>query len=179
MKYSIFLLVIIVSSCTTSSLYKEIDRQVEEVNNEDSDIIKWEGDWNPSKKVFKKLRGKLKHSNHIIYIYTWVYTGMSIYYGKVSECLVHDMSSNKSYNIYIYKRKIKIQPKGMDFVFEEFLLKNYLKKNIDYLISLQNNNTEWVDHVLDSYHYILDYKKNKKIEYLVLESISFENGAPL
>lgn len=178
MKYSIFLLVIVVSSCTTSSFYKEIDRQVEDVNRLDSNVIKWEEYRNPAKKVFKKLRRKLKHSNHIVYIYTLYYTGMSIYAGKVSECLVYDMNSNKSYHIHIKKNKIMIQPRKVSSVFKEFLLKNYLEEKNDYLKSLQNN-VRW-DDFYGGYHYILEVKKNEKMKYLVLEPIFLnEKGIPL
>lgn len=185
MKYSIFLLFVVVSSCTTSSLYKEIDRQVEEVNRIDSNVIKWKGYWNPAKKAFKKLRGKLKESNHIIYIYIyiWQYAGMYPLDRTFYMALIYDVDQEKSYKIYVRdtkKGKMKIQPKDMDFMFEKFLLKNYLENKVDYLKSIQNNSTEWVDDFYGGYSYILDVKKNRKMKYVILEPIFFdENGNPL
>lgn len=70
-----------------------------------------------------------------------------------------------------------LQPKSISFVFEEFLLNNYLDNKVDYLESLQNN-VKW-SHPNGVYHYILEVKKNEKMKYLVLEPIYLnEKGTP-
>jgi hypothetical protein len=70
-----------------------------------------------------------------------------------------------------------LQPKSISFVFEEFLLNNYLDNKVDYLESLQNN-VRW-SHSYGGYHYVLEVKKNEKMKYLVLEPIYLnEKGAP-
>lgn len=92
--------------------------------------------------------------------------------------MVYNVKSEKKYYIYKEKKKVIINPKSISFVFEEFLLDNYLDKKNDYLKSLQNN-VKW-SHPNGVCHYILEVKKNEKMKYLVLEPIYLnENGIPL
>lgn len=71
MKYFIFLSIILLFSCSSTTFFKEIDTRVEEINNQHNNIIKWKEVVKTSEKIFRKLNNQLRNSDHYIYIYIY------------------------------------------------------------------------------------------------------------
>lgn len=104
MKYLLFLPIILLLSCSTTALFKEIDTRVEEINNQHNNIIKWKEVVKTSEKIFRKLNNQLRNSDHYIYIYTLEYKSMFISDGSFHKGMIYDVNSKKKYYIYIKKK---------------------------------------------------------------------------
>lgn len=132
----IFLIIFLIGCGNKNYHYINSIKKDYNIKKENSSIILCHKNFNPSKKVFAKLNNIL--SDDFIYIYSWV-NHLPMAGTNHFTVLVYDRKSNKP--LYVSNtledtKSISIKENATGFEEEQLILKYYLEKNIDALISL-------------------------------------------
>lgn len=167
-----FILIIVFSyifiSCSNLELYKKIESSAKDYNSHNiNKIILSRKGYNPTKKIFYKLKRNLKNDS-IIYIYSWKNNALTPKNNSF-KALVFDESSKLMYYASLDNDNIKISKNNNLFFEEKQILKEYcLDENLLLIKKYQN---QFSSSEIGTSYYIFDIKSSRVI---LLESIAFD-----
>ncbi|MGK4568179.1 hypothetical protein [Flavobacterium sp. 3HN19-14] len=123
--------------------YLEVESglQKHNVSENDTEYFKTKK-FNPVKFIFNNLKEKLKDTNHIIFLFSWVNhlptTGTNDF-----ESIVYDLDNHKKYYIYNFRENFKNiiikESLPSDLNGADTIIENYKLNKIEYLKSLQTS----------------------------------------
>ncbi len=172
---SIGFILALLLSCSSSKIYKKIEKITESHNRTASREVVFTKGFNLTKIIFKNLNESIG-SDSIIYLFSWN-NHLPDNSTKDFMALVFDKENHKTYNIYNdYEeyRKISIKDTSDNFYEEQYLLDLYLKGEIDTIKEFEN---QFSSSEIGTNYYLFDVPLNKVT---IIEPVFFdEDGTPI
>ncbi|MCW1147805.1 hypothetical protein [Flavobacterium lacisediminis] len=164
MKFNLgIVFIFLLSSCSIKN-YNSIENLKELHNHQNPDklIFLNKKNFNPSKKIFKKINGKI--TNDFVYIFSWV-NHLPIAGTKHFKALIYDKNSKEVFyvnNTFEDSKTILFSKNVKNFKEEKLILKCYNNGIIDSLLILK---PRFVSSEIGASYYIFD-SNEKKVYFL-------------
>ena len=157
--------------------YEEIESEIRKYNSQENQSQYYKTNkFNPVDYIFRNLDDKLKNTNHLVFLFSWV-NHLPTAGTKHFVSIIHDVSNNKNY--YCYNsidnyRKIFIEEIiPQNYTTANAILENYKQNKISYLKTLQN---KFITAEMGQDYLIFEIDFTKKAnKLLVLKSVMLEN----
>lgn len=123
----------------TSDFYSEVVTATKSYNDTaKARVVLQRKSFSPTKAIFEKLSGELVNSKHLLYLFTWENKLPTV--TTNFRAVVVDKTTGRAFYAFKSKAGEEVAWKTAlpdDFLIEDFLLKSYSQKGVDFLKSLQ------------------------------------------
>ena len=169
MKYILIIILTLFCSCSNLNLYRNIEDSANDYNNnhDNNKIIISKNGYNPTRKIFHKLKRKLKNDS-ILYIFSWDNNILKPKNNN-SKALVFNELSQTYYYVNLESNNLKISQDSSNFYEERKILKEY--NNDRKLLSIKKYQNQFSSSELGTNFYIFDLKN---CNIIFLQSIVFD-----